>query len=72
MELEKQIRDLERELADLQKEKAALRLQPCRGDSDVVAKDAKYDEFDRQTAILRETIRDLTRELQLLISAPMK
>jgi chromosome segregation ATPase len=67
-ELEKQIRDLQKELAEVQKEQAALRLQPCRGDSEIRKKDAKCDELDRQATILRKTIMDLTRKLQLLNS----
>ncbi len=67
-ELEKQIRDLQKELAEVQKEQAALRLQPCRGDSEIKKKDAKFDELDRRTTILGKTIGDLTRKRQLLIS----
>jgi len=68
MELEKQIRDLQKELAEIQKGQAVLRFQPCRGDSEIRAKDAKFDELDRRATIIRETIRDLTRKRQLLIS----
>jgi len=67
-ELEKQKRDLQKELADVQKDQALLRLQPCRGDSEIRQKDAKFDELDKRAKTLRETIRDLTRKLQLLIS----
>jgi len=67
-ELQKQIRDLQNELADVQKEIAALRLQPCRGDSEIAKKEAKFDELDRKGAILKKTIVDLTRKLQLLNS----
>jgi hypothetical protein len=67
-DLEQEIRDLQRELAGIQKDQSALRLQPCRGDSDIMAKDAKYDELGRRAGILRETIRDLTRKHQLSIS----
>ena len=68
MELEKQIRDLQKELAGVQMKRKALRLQPCRGDSEIMEKDAKLDELDRRAAILRKTIMDLTRKLQLLNS----
>ncbi len=67
-ELEQQIRDLQKELAEVQKEQAALRLHPCRGDSEIKKKDAKFDELDRRATILRKTIMDLTRKRQLLIS----
>jgi len=40
-DLEKQIRDLQKELAEVQKERALLRLQPCRGDSEIREKDKK-------------------------------
>jgi uncharacterized small protein (DUF1192 family) len=67
-ELEQRIRDLQKELAEIQTEQAALRLQPCRGDSEIMEKDAKLDELDRRGAILRKNIVDLTRKLQLLNS----
>jgi predicted RNase H-like nuclease (RuvC/YqgF family) len=67
-ELEKQIRDLQKELAEIKKDQSILRLQPCQGDSEIRAKDAKIDELDRRAKNINETIRDLTRKLQLLIS----
>ena len=67
-QLENQIRDLKRELAEIQKDQAVLRLQPCRGDSEIRKKDEKIDELDRKGAILRKNIVDLTRKLQLLNS----
>ena len=67
-ELEKQIGDLTEELAGVQKDQALLRLQTCRGDSDIREKDAKFDELDRRGTIIRKTIVDLTRKHQLLIS----
>jgi hypothetical protein len=68
MDLEEQIRGLQRELAGVEKEQAALRLQPCKGDSEIAKKDAKFDELDRKGATIRKTIVDLTRKRQLLIS----
>ena len=67
-ELEKEIGDLTEELAEVQKDQALLRLQPCRGDSDIREKDAKFDELDRRGTIIRKTIVNLTRKHQLLIS----
>ena len=67
-ELEKEIGDLTEELAEVQKDQALVRLQPCRGDSDIREKDAKFDELDRRGTIIRRTIVDLTRKHQLLIS----
>ncbi len=67
-ELEKQLRDLQREVAEVEREKNTIRLHPCQGDSEIIAKDAKYDELDRRGAVLRETIRDLTRKRQFMIS----
>jgi len=71
-QLENQIRDLQSELADLQKEIAALSIQPCRGDSEIMAKDQKYDELNQRAANIRKTIWDLTRKRQLLISESNK
>ena len=67
-QLEKQIRDLQKELAEVKKDQAILRLQPCRGDSEIRNKDTKLDELDRRAKTINETIRDLTRKRQLLIS----
>jgi chromosome segregation ATPase len=71
-ELENQIKHLEKELADAQKEIADLRIQPCRGDSEIMAKDLKYDELDKRATIIKKTIWDLTRKRQLLISESNK
>ena len=68
MELEKQIRDLQKELAEIKKDQSVLRLQPCQGDSEIREKDEKFDELDKRATIVRETIRELTRKRQLLIS----
>jgi hypothetical protein len=67
-ELENQIRDLQKELAAIQKDQAFLRLRPCRGDSEISEEAEKFDELDRRGKIINETIRDLTRKIQLLIS----
>ena len=71
-ELEQEIRDLQKELAEVQKDQAVLRLQPCQGDSEIRKKDEKFDELDKRAKIINETIRDLTRKLQLLISETNK
>jgi hypothetical protein len=71
-ELEKEIRDLQKELGDVQKEQAVLRLQPCRGDSEIREKDGKIDGLAGRAAVLRESIRSLTRKRQLLISENTK
>ena len=67
-QVEQEIRDLQRALAEVQKDQAVLRLQPCRGDSEIRKKDEKFDELDRRARIINETIRDLTRKRQLAIS----
>ncbi len=69
-QLENQIRDLQRELTEIEKDQAVLRLQPCRGDSEIRGKDAKLDELDRRAKAIKETMRNLTRKRQLLISEP--
>jgi len=67
-QLENEIRDLKRKLAEIQKEQAVLRLQPCRGDSEINGKDAKFNELDSRAKVIKETIRGMTRKRQLLIS----
>ena len=64
-ELEIQIRDLQKELAEIKKDQAVLRIQPCRGDSEIRGKDAKFDELDRRAKAINETIRGLARKIQL-------
>ncbi len=67
-ELEKQIRDLRKELAEVQMEKTALRLQPCRGDSEIRKKDVKFDELDSRAKTVDRTIQKLERKRQVLIA----
>ena len=67
IDIQQQIRNLQKELAEIQKDQVILRLQPCRGDAEIMAKDTKYDELSKRAASLRETIRDLTKKRQLLI-----
>ena len=67
-QLENQIRDLQKELAAIQKDQAVLRLQLCRGDSEIRGKDAKFDELDRRAKAMNENIRGMTRKHQLSIS----
>jgi len=67
-ELENRIWDLQKELAAIQKDRALLRLQPCRGDSEIRGKEAKLHELDRRAITIRESIRGMTRKRQLLIS----
>ena len=67
-QIEKQIRDLQKELAEIQKGQAALRLQPCRGDSEIRQKDGKLEELDKRAKSISETIRDLERKRQKLMA----
>ena len=64
-QLENQIQDLQKELAEIKKDKAVLRIQPCRGDSEIKGKDAKFDELDRRAEAINKTIRAMTRKNQL-------
>ena len=67
-QLENQIRDLQKELAEIKKNQAVLRLQPCLGDSEMREKEEKLDELAGRAKALNETLRDLTRKRQLLLS----
>jgi len=67
-QLENQIGDLQKELAEIKKDQAILRTQPCRGDSEIRVKEARFDELDRRVKALDDTIRDTTRKRQLMIS----
>jgi septal ring factor EnvC (AmiA/AmiB activator) len=67
-ELEKKIRDLQKEQAEIKKDQSVLRLQPCRGDSEIRDKDGKLEELDMRAKTINRTIHDLTRRRQLVIS----
>ncbi len=67
-QLENQIMDLQKELSQIQKDQALLRLQPCRGDSQIMEKEARFDGLDKRARGIRKTVRDLTRKRQLLVS----
>jgi glutamine synthetase adenylyltransferase len=66
--LENEIRYLQKELAEVWKDQALLRLQPCQGDSEISKKNAKFDGQESRAKTINETIRDLARKRQLLIS----
>ncbi len=67
-QLESQIQDLQTELAGVRKDQGVLRLQPCRGDSEIKEKNARLDELDRRAKALDEIIKGLTRRRRLLLS----
>jgi chromosome segregation ATPase len=67
-QLENQIRDLQKELAEIKRDQTVLRIQPCRGDSEIRGKDAKFDELDRRAKAINDTLRSTTRKRQLMIS----
>jgi len=67
-QLENQIRDLKKKLDEIKKNQAFLRLQPCLGDSEIRGKEEKFKELDGRAAAINETVRDLTRKRQLLLS----
>lgn len=59
---------MKKELAEIKKNQASLRLQPCLGDLEIRGKDEKMGELDGRATALNESIRDLTRKRQLLLS----
>ena len=67
-QLQNQIRDLKKELAEIKKSQALLRLQPCLGDLEIREKDEKMSDLDGRATALNDTIRDLTRKHQLVLS----
>jgi chromosome segregation ATPase len=67
-QLENQIRDLQKELAETKNNQAVLRLQPCLGDSEIREKEGKLEELDGRAKAITETLRDLKRKHQLLLS----
>jgi hypothetical protein len=59
---------LQKEEAEIKKDQSVLRLQPCRGDSEIREKDGKLEELDMRAKTINRAIHDLTRRRQLLIS----
>ena len=66
--IESQIRDLQKEITEIRKDQAVLRLQPCLGDSEMREKDEKFDQLERKAKILTDTLRDMIRKRQLMLS----
>lgn len=71
-QIDRQVRDLQRALAEIQKEQSSLRLQPCKGDAEIRAKEGKLEELDKRARSLKESIRELERKNQELMSKPFK
>jgi hypothetical protein len=63
-DFEQEIRNLQKELAEIKKEQSVLRLQPCRGDSEIREKDGKLEELDMRARTINRTIHDQTRKHQ--------
>ena len=67
-QLKNQIRNLKKELDEIRKSQALLRLQPCLGDSEIRKKEEEFKELDGRATAINESVRDLTRKCQLLLS----
>jgi len=71
-QIERQIRDLQKELSEIQREQASLRLQPCQGDTEIRKKEEKLEDLDKRIKAANETIRELDRKRQELMSESLK
>ena len=71
-QIERQIRDLQKELNEVQKEQIALYLQPCKGDATIRKKEEKLEELDKRVCSVKESIRELERKRQEVMSEPVK
>jgi predicted nucleic acid-binding Zn-ribbon protein len=71
-QIDRQIRDLQRELIEVQREETSLRLQPCKGDTELRRKEGKVEELDKRLRSLRESIRELERRRQEVMSKTLK
>ncbi len=69
-QIAKKIQELQKELIDIENDQDVLRVQPCRGDLEMREKDGKREMLFRRAEIIRDTIRNLTRKRQLLLSQP--
>jgi chromosome segregation ATPase len=71
-QIERQIRDLQRDLMEVQREWTSLRLQPCKGDMELRRKEGKLEGLDKRIRTFRESIRELERKRQEMLSQPFK
>ena len=71
-QIERQIRDQQKELNEVQKEQIALRLQPCKGDATIRKKEEKLEELDKRVRSVKESIREVERKRQVVMSEPVK
>ena len=71
-QIERQIRDLQKELNEVQKEETALHLLPCKGDATIRKKEEKLEELDKRVRSVKESIRELERKRQEVMSEPVK
>jgi hypothetical protein len=69
-QLEKQVREIQKELAEVQKKREALRLQPCRGDKEILQKEEMLDKLDRQVESLKEKVGEMVKKRRNLLSSP--
>lgn len=70
--IEKQVKDLQKELAEMQKKRDSLRLQPCRGDQEILKKEAMLNEFDLRIEKIKEDIKELEKKRRGLLSISIK
>lgn len=71
-QIERQIHDLQRELTEVQREETSFRLQPCKGDTEIRRKEGKLEELGKRIRSLRESIRELERKRQEVMSESFK
>ena len=57
---------------EAQREATSLRLQPCKGDTELRRKEGKLEELEKRIRSLRESIRELGRKRQEGMSKPFK
>ena len=67
-QIDRQLRDLQRELILLQKEGEILRLQPCRGDTDIAQKEEKRSVLEKKVSVIKERIRELEKKKREMLS----
>lgn len=71
-QIERQIRDLQKELSEVLREQSSLRLQPCQGDIEIRKKEEKIEELDKRIKSIKQTIRELDRKRQEIMSETFK
>lgn len=67
-QLDRQMHELQKEIVEARKERQAMRLLPCRGDSEIRQKEARLEEIDRRVERIQQRLLELSKRRRELMS----